>query len=84
MEKLWKMDKIVEHNFPQFLHSIYTDGPHFSHTVSKCWILRKIAVDLDWPWIINYSQARPQLPKISQTISKMVCHRFSKKYFTQH
>ena len=27
------MYKIVERNFPQFLHGIYTDGPHFSHTV---------------------------------------------------
>ena len=31
--------------------------------MSKCWILRKIAEDLDWPWIINCSQIRPQLPK---------------------
>ena len=54
----------------------------FEFILSKCWMLRKIAVDLDWPWIISFSQIRHSCQKISQNISKsLVCHRFKGVFY---
>ena len=56
------MDKIVEHNFPQFLHSIYTDGPHFSHTVEYIsffqWKLTDMLINwqIQWKWLAMFKQ----------------------------
>ena len=56
--ELWKMDKIVEHVFPQFLHSIYTDGPHFLRTVEYINFSPVFQFWQKWPIVFQFDEQK--------------------------